>query len=46
MEYIVNIVVSKEISEKEKEEKTKQFQAAFVIAAVNYFKTKEVKKIS
>ena len=38
MEYIVKVILKKEeISDKEKAERIKQFQEAFVIAAVDYY---------
>ena len=37
MEYNVKISVKKNISDKEKSERIKQFQDAFVIAAVDYY---------
>ena len=50
MGYKVNVTVRQNISEKEIRERTKQFQDAFVIAAVNYFSknpiNREKEKIS
>ena len=37
MEYKVNVIIRKDVSEKEKLERIAQFQNAFVIAAVDYY---------
>ena len=45
MEYIVKVILKKEeISDKEKAERIKQFQEAFVTAAVDYYSKQKKQK--